>query len=358
MKAYKNSPLVPMDLSHLKTMMDNTGVLQHATHGIPCFKSGYTTDDNARALIVILQSQEIFGNQETEPLAITCLSFLQYAHMPNGLFHNFVSFDRRFLDKEDSGDSFGRAVWACGYTLCSGLNPNMKGAAKKMIDEAMPQAMLLEDPRPIAFVIMGLHYYLKAFPKQPGVFEKILALGEKLLCMLEQNSDSEWVWFENILTYCNARIPQALFLAFDSTKDNRFLEAAEKSFGFLLSKTINKGIFAPVGQNGWFPKGGEKACFDQQPIDAGSTVEAAVSAFNTTGNTKYVEAAYCAFKWFFGGNIHGLNVYDSARGACFDGLVSDGVNLNQGAESTLTFILARMTLENIMMQIFETEKSE
>ena len=342
---FQNLP--PVKLNHLRLLTDSTGMLQHATHSIANYKSGYTTDDNARALVAVLKYHALFNSMDSETLAMICLGFLHYVQQPDGTFHNNVSFERKFLEEETGWDCFGRVLWACGYAVYSKLYENAKATAKKMFDEAMPNLGKLEDCRPIAFAIIGLHYYHSAKPEQVDLKEKIIFLGEKLLLMLERNSGADWHWFEQELTYCNARIPHALFLAYQSTKDSRFLEAAERSFAFLESKTIESGMFVPVGQRGWFPKGGPKAIFDQQPIEASAMVDAAVEAFKVTGKENYKRTAVVSFEWFLGRNSLQARVYDDVNGACFDGLTETEPNKNQGAESTIAYLLARLAIEEI-----------
>ncbi len=342
----KNLP--PIDLRYFKAMTDSTGILQHSTHSVPCFKTGYTTDDNARALIAVLRLQELFPKAEVEELAVKYLSFIYYAQKDNGTFHNHLSFDRRFLDEQGSWDCFGRAMWACGYALNSQLNENVKAVAKKLLDEAIPNLARLSEVRPISFALMGTYYYLKARPEQQDLLGKVKVLATRLVSLLERNSCENWTWFENILTYCNARMPHALFLAFDATKDKRFLNAAEQSYQFLRQKTIENGLFVPVGQDGWFPMNGKKALFDQQPIEAGCMAEAALAAFASTGKKAYAADAMTAFEWFFGKNILQEPLFDSTLSACFDGLTREGPNFNQGAESTIAFLLARLAVEELI----------
>ncbi|MBN2067956.1 MAG: glycosyltransferase [Candidatus Diapherotrites archaeon] len=347
-KVFEQEELPAIDLGYFNRMTDGTGMLQHSTHSVPCFKTGYTTDDNARALVAVLWLKGFFPKAQIEELAIRYLAFIHYCQKEDGTFHNHVSFDRRFLDEQGSWDCFGRVLWACGFALSSSLNENIKAVAKKIIDEAMPHIALLNDPRPIAFALMGVHFYSKARPEQQDLVEKASRLGMKLVSLLEENSSPGWAWFEDILTYCNARMPQALFLAFESTGEKRFLEAAEKSYAFLKGKTFDSGMFVPVGQDGWLPSQGEKALFDQQPIEAGCMAEAALAAFNSTGKRIYAEDALVSFQWFLGKNTLKEPLFDSTMSACFDGLTKEAPNFNQGAESTIAFLMARLAVEELI----------
>ncbi|MCX6798850.1 MAG: glycosyltransferase [Candidatus Diapherotrites archaeon] len=339
--------LPPVKLNHLRLLTDSTGIIQHATHGVVSYKSGYTVDDNARALIAVLRFHNLLNGMDSETLAMIYLGFLHYTQQPDGIFHNTVSFERAFVQEEPTWDCYGRALWACGYAVDSRLYENAKATAKKMLDDALQNISKLEDARPVAFALMGLHHYFHAKPEQSDLKEKIILLGDKLLALLQQSSSEGWFWFEDALTYCNARLPHALFLAFESTKERRFLDAAEQSFRFLEEKTVEGEIFIPVGQNGWLPKGGAKALFDQQPIEASSMVEAAVAAFKANGKERYKKTALTAFEWFFGRNSLGAKLYDETNGGCFDGLTETEVNLNQGAESTIAYLSARLSVEEL-----------
>lgn len=342
--------LSPLSLAHFELLCDSVGIRQHAIHGIPMLESGYTVDDNARALVAMLDFGELFDKKQAGQQSIKFLSLLNFMQLPSGWFRNLLSFDRRFLDEGGSDDSFGRAVWAAGKAVNSWLGENSRINAQKMLEKALPFVDNLEEPRSISFSLLGLVEFARVFPEKEWLFEKIGVCAEKLVAMLEKNSDAEWQWFEDTLTYDNARMPQALFAAFQATGNQRFLDAAEKSFSFLSKCTIKGELFEPVGQNGWFPKGGKKAVFDQQPIEAASMVQAATAGFFATSDEEYKKAALVSFSWFFGGNRLGAALYDKETGACFDGLTFKEVNLNQGAESMLEFMLARFCIERMKRQ--------
>ena len=342
--------LSPVSLEHLERLCDSVGVRQHAIHGIPLLESGYTVDDNARALIAMLDFGDLFQKDQARPSCIKFLSFLNHMQMPNGWFKNTLSFDRRFIDSGGSSDCFGRAFWACGRATSSWLDENSRLNARKMLQRSLPFANQLQDARPIAFTLLGLCELAKAEPGKQELFEKIEQLGFALTRMFELNSGQEWQWFENSLTYDNARMPQALFAAFQATGNKSFLATAEKSFSFLEKNTVEGEMLVPVGQDGWFPREGSKALFDQQPIEAGSMVQAATAGFFATSNDDYKKTALTCFNWFFGGNSLGASLYDEKTGACFDGLTSTEVNLNQGSESLVEFLLARLCLERAHRQ--------
>jgi hypothetical protein len=254
------------------------------------------------------------------------------------------------LDEGGSDDSFGRAVWAAGKAVNSWLDENSKINAQKMLEKALPFVDCLEEPRSVSLSLLGLAEFAKAFPDKKHLLGRIEFCAEKLCKMLEFNGSEEWQWFENFLTYDNARMPHALFSAFQATGNRRFLLAAEKSFLFLSKHTIQGEMFEPVGQDGWFPKGGQKAMFDQQPIEAASMVQAATAGFFATSDDEYKKVALTCFNWFFGGNRLGAALYDKETGACFDGLTFKEVNLNQGAESLVEFLLAKFCIEKMQRQ--------
>lgn len=342
--------LSPVNLSHFDVLCDSVGMRQHAIHGVPLLESGYTVDDNARALVAMLDFGQLYGKETAGPHCVKFLSFLNHLQSDDGRFRNILSFDRRFLEEGGSGDCFGRAMWACGRTVNSWLDRNYKEIARKILEKALPQTLELEHQRPIAFTLIGLDEIVKARPDDRSLIETVEMLGNRLVRLFEANSDEKWQWFEDILTYDNARLPQAMFAAYQATGNKRFLEIAKKSFGFLAKETIEGEMFVPVGQDGWYPKGGEKALFDQQPLEAAAMVQAATAGFLATSDDDYRKIALTSFNWFFGGNELGAALYDNKTGACFDGLTPKEVNLNQGAESLVEFMISRFCVEKLKSQ--------
>ncbi|MCK4883684.1 MAG: hypothetical protein KAS30_02320 [Candidatus Diapherotrites archaeon] len=342
--------LSPVNLSYLETLSDDLGMRQHAIHGIPMLKSGYTTDDNARALVALLDFGDMFKKERANGECVKYLSFLNFMQKPNGWFHNMLLFNRQFGDEKGSADCFGRTLWASGRAANSWLVENHRTNAKKMFYKALPWVQELYDSRPVAFSIIGIAEMLKSGENKPVLLESIELLAEKMCGFFAENNVEDWNWFEDILTYDNARLSQAMFAAFQATGRKDFLKVAEKSFWFLTKQTIKGEMFEPVGQDGWFPKDGEKALFDQQPIEAASMVQTATAGFFTTSNDEYKKVALTCFNWFFGGNKLGAALYDKKTGACFDGLTPKNVNLNQGAESMVEFLIARFCIEKMKRQ--------
>ncbi len=342
--------LLPVKLEHFESMCDSIGMKQHALHGVPLLESGYTLDDNARALVAMLEFGELFDKSLAGPYCLRFLSFIKHMQLENGWFRNLLSIDRRFLDEGSSGDCFGRAMWGLGKAANSWLPLSQRTHARKMLDRSLEWVPLLEDARPIALTLVGLDEFAKAHPERNELSQEISGLGEKLVAMYEASAGPGWKWFEDALTYDNARMPQALFSAFQATGNKRFLSVARESFGFLEQKTVVGEMFLPVGQDGWFPRQGKKALFDQQPIEAASMVQAASQAFFITADDDYARTALNCFNWFFGGNRLGASLYEKETGACFDGLTPKEANLNQGAESLVEFLLARFCIERLKRQ--------
>ncbi len=337
----------PIKLDFLKVLTDDTALLQHAKYATPCKKEGYTTDDNARALIACTKYFSLFQDSTVKKLVDTYLSFLLYMQRTDGKMHNLLSFDRKLLDEVGSEDSIGRTLWACGHCLDAKLSNETKMLSKDIFDKAFKWASNFTSPRAKAFSIMGLFHYQKAYPKDQNAILNIKILGDQLLRQFEQEATNGWEWFEVYLTYANARLPHALFLVYECTNEEKYLQVASKAIDFLLQTQIINDVFVPVGNRGWYLKGANRAVYDQQPIEASCMVEAALAAFHTTGKEEYRQAACKAFDWFLGRNLNNLMVYDPETGGCFDGITSQGLNMNKGAEATVAYLQARLSLEEV-----------
>ena len=342
-----NDIKTPVKLDHFKALTDDTGILQHTKYSIPNRKEGYTTDDNARALVACLKFLQLHDDSDVSKLANTYLSFLLHLQRPDGKFHNLLSYDRDCLDDIGSEDCMGRSLWACGCAISADLSEGIKTTAKEIFDKSLRHASNFKSLRPKAFTVLGLCHYYEAFPHDRNLFKSILSLTEQLLENYHRVSSSDWCWFEPYLTYVNARLSQALFKAYDIIGDSRCLQVAKESFDFLVKVQIVDEKFVPIGNRGWCEKGGQRAIYDQQPIEASCMVEASLAGFHATNEEKYKKIANIAFKWFLGKNTKNVVVYDSTTGACYDGINPQGLNLNQGAEATISYLLARLELEKI-----------
>ncbi|TFG08716.1 glycosyltransferase [Candidatus Thorarchaeota archaeon] len=326
-------------------MTDDTGILQHARSSIADRREGYTTDDNARALVAVLKYYGLRGNERTLRLAQTYLGFLLHAQKEDGRVHNFIGYNRGFLDGEGSEDSLGRVLWACGYSQDNPIPEDFRMTAKEIFDKSLPWALRSGSPRTQAFAILGLHYYAKAFPQDKNPPLNMIHLADRLCEAYRHESKPSWQWFEPNLTYANARLPQALFRAHQTTRKQRYLDIAEKTLEFLAAEDIIEDMFRPVGNWSWQKRGGERELYDQQPIEASCMVEAASAAFQATGKERYSKIAWIAFDWFLGKNSKNIMVYNPETGGCYDGITPEGLNRNQGAESGLSYLLARLEME-------------
>ena len=339
--------LPPIKLNYLASITDETGIVQHTKFATPNRREGYTTDDNARALIVCTRHYGLNKNPETAKLADVYLSFLYHMQMKDGRLHNFLGYDRQFLDNAGSDDSLGRTLWACGNVINSNLDKEKKLLSKEVFDKALPHALKSTSPRVKAFSVLGLSQYQGAYPKDQNLSKSMIELVEQLLKLYEKSSSINWQWFEAYLTYCNGRLPQALFEAYKRFRDEGYLQVAKNSFNFILKVQTSKGLFVPIGNNGWYKKGGLRAMYDQQSVEASCMTETALAAFRVTRNNHFKTEARTIFSWFLGKNTQGLKVYNPNTGGCYDGITAEGLNLNQGAESTITYLLARLSLEAI-----------
>ena len=334
-----------LKLDGLKALTDETGILQHTKYSIIDKRQGYTIDDNARALIAALRFHKLFSDPEALNLANTYLTFMLFMQNSRGAFHNVLGFDRSYRDKVGSEDSNGRTIWATGYTLVSNVPLEMKQITREMLDRGLPTSRSFTAPRAKAFTLMGLADYYSSSPDDGNILGEIQVQAESLVSLYKKEKSQSWRWFEPYLTYCNARLCQALFMAYSATENELYLEVAEESLDFLAQEQFSDGIFQPVGSKGWYHKGGKKAKFDQQPIEASCMVEAAVSAMKCTNDGKYKDLALDAFDWYHGRNILGTRLFDRDTFRCYDGITSKGINQNMGAESTISYYLAYLLLK-------------
>ena len=342
--------LPDLKLDHLQTLCDDTGILQHACFTIPDRRHGYCTDDNARALMAALGIYRITKNPQMLQLANTSLGFLYSAFCSDtGRFRNFLSYDRRWLEEVGSEDSHGRALWALGVAINLAPTDSQRTAATQLFSRSVSAVGEFEYSRSRAFALLGISSYLKAF----GGDRDVQHLGEHLANELfnlfrEQNGDEQWPWPEQTLTYANARLPHALLLAGKWLEHDEMIDMALRSLAWLLDvQTTAEGCLSPIGNDGWYRRGGDKAHFDQQPIEAFGLVEACAAAGQMTAEPKWgIEARRC-FDWFLGKNNLGEPLYDFQTGGCHDGLHAEGVNLNEGAESTLAWILSLLAIRSL-----------
>jgi hypothetical protein len=327
-----------INLDHFFTLCDDTAVFQHGVHGIPDPKEGYCTDDVARAIIFLCRYPSVPAGSRTTEILLRCVSFLNFANLPDGTFHNFLSYDRRWRDKIGSEDSQGRGIWAAGTARGTAvLNDAARGAASEIFQRSAPRIAGFRSPRAFSFAMLGC-----AQVPRVDLAQDMLRHGADFLVRLFKDaSHPGWQWFESIITYCNGRLPQALYAAYSVLNNEEYLDVAERSLRFLVSVMFDRNRLEVPGNRGWLKDGGRKAAFDQQPVEAGTMVEALCGAFRATGCSEYLERAAQALAWYHGNNRLGLALIDPATGACCDALVPSGVNRNQGAEAVLSYLLAR-----------------
>jgi hypothetical protein len=346
LSASQLEPAVPR-LDHLFVLSDDTGILQHARFAVPNREFGYCTDDVARALIVALMAQRATANPGELPLlASRYLSFLQHAFNPeSGRFRNFMGFDRRWQELIGSEDSHGRALWGLGHTVFDCRTKGMVGAATILFEQALPAVFDLTSIRSWAFALVGIDAFLRRFPGATDAKRARRELADRLFRRLQNHAAPNWPWPEDTVTYANGVIPHALIAAGREIGRSDMVEAALKSLRWLVDvQTDAKGNFVPIGSNGWFKRGGVPARYDQQPIEAQHMVDALLEANQVTGDPSWLDDARRCYEWFLGRNDLQQPLVDSATGGCQDGLRADGINRNQGAESTLAWLHASLRL--------------
>jgi glycosyltransferase involved in cell wall biosynthesis len=341
----RSGELPPLKLDHLRRMTDETGMLQHALFTVPNYREGYTTDDNARALMVCALL-EALGNSEADELASRYLAFVWYAFNPETRrFRNFMSYQRQWLEESGSDDSHGRALWALGTVLGRSNTPALPSMAGRLFEQALPAILDTTSPRAWAFALIGIHEYLQRFAGDRMASQIREELARRLLTLYHDNRSDDWRWFEEGLSYCNAALPHALLLSGQAIPDAALTEAGLESLGWLAGVQHSKvGHFVPIGSNGFYLRGGERARFDQQPVEAQAMVSACLEAYRMTGDKRWRKEARQAFDWFLGRNDLSLPIYDPTTGGCRDGLHPDRANENQGAESTLAFLQSLLEL--------------
>lgn len=347
--------LPPFSLDHIRRLTDDTGIFQHAKFGIPNLKDGYCLDDNARALLMVLMVYRETKSTVALNMASIYMSYIYYMQNANGTFRNFLSFSRAFLDETGSEDSFSRTIWALGYLLAHPPNDAYYQTGKEIFFNAAPNFERLQSIRAISNTIVGISYYLEKNPNDQDMTGTLRSLTTKLINHYDKNSDHEWKWFESLLAYDNGMIPLALLHSAEILEDTRIKETAMESMNFLTEITLNQGFLSVVGNEKWYKKGEERSIFAQQPIDALAMVLMYHQAFRLTKNKEYLNKLFTCFMWFLGENDIGMSLLDFETKGCCDGIESSGVNRNQGAESTLAYLISHTT---VLQAFEESEKTE
>ncbi|MDD5072580.1 MAG: glycosyltransferase family 4 protein [Candidatus Omnitrophica bacterium] len=354
-------PVLPdIKLDHLVRMTDSIGIFQHATFNVPNFSEGYCTDDNARALIltVLLENLGTINPLKINDLSSRYLGFVKYAWDPSMVrFRNFLTFQRNWKEETSSEDCHGRAIWAIGTCIGRSKNEGFTQMSVELFEKALAPSVSFTSPRAWAFILLGIHEYLQRFHGDRLARNCLQTLAARLHDLYKANSDAEWRWFESSLTYCDAKLPHALLLSGHDLDNEEMLRSGVESLSWLTKvQTSSRGHFQPVGTDGEYIRGGVKPVFDQQPVEAYATVSACLDAYRVTKDKMWYEEALNVFQWFLGSNDLGISLYDPVTGGCCDGLHINRVNRNQGAESTLSFLLSltEMTeMENVLESLKE-----
>lgn len=322
-------------------MTDDTGMFQHACFSLPNLSEGYTTDDNARALIMAVMLYEQLQKPVYLELVYRYLGFMLYAQNGEGRFRNFMTYSRQFTEREGSEDCFGRCLWALGYTLATPSMPRgIKEACTAAIKSAWPNIPNLKWPRGQAYALLGLSF---CEGREISILLSELA-GALVNRFTNSARESDWRWFEDSLTYDNAVLPWAMFTAYRRLGQDKLLHVARESMEFLDQVTMDNGYFRPVGCKGWLGRGAKPAQYDEQPLEACTATLAHLAAYQATGDKVMLELARQSFAWYLGENSRRESLIDSETGGCCDGITPDGLNRNQGAESIVSYFIAGLAL--------------
>lgn len=342
----EKASLPEIKLKHLLAMTDDTGIVQHATYSVPDRAHGYCIDDNARALIAVVSARDLLPDAGIlEDLQKRYLAFIDHAYNPKtGWFRNFMSYDRQWLEESGSEDSQGRTLWALGVCCALSKEEGCVALATKLFFKAIAVVKEFHHPRALSLSLVGIHAYLARFSGDSSAKRAREVLANKLFENFAGRDDPDWPWFDDRVTYANAKVPQALLLSGQWLQRHEMLCKGYQILDWLIGIQTQEGCFSPIGNNGWCCRGGPVVRFDQQPIEAQAMVETSLLASKMSGESRYLDMAHRSFSWFLGHNDLGQPLYDYATGGCRDGLTPDGPNLNQGAESTLAWLLSLISM--------------
>ena len=333
-------------LEHLITLSDDVGVIQHATEDIPNRATGYCTDDVARALIVVYQKLALDARDaDALRLAPVYLAFLQDAQLPDGRFHNFMGYDRQWLDCVGTHDSVGRALWALGFGMRHAPRATWRRLCKRLFNKGLNAVDWLQYARSQSYAIIGLAHACHASIADielPAYSDALRKLSGALQARFDATCTADWEWFEEIMTYDNARLPEAMVRAGAALGDEHLKATGLRSLRFYERVTIENGVFVPIGNEGWYRRGEPRARYSQQPLEAVSLVDAALAAHESTGDAEFRSVAQMGLDWYLGRNSRGIAMANG--GGCLDGLNESSVNLNMGAESTLAYLSAAYSM--------------
>lgn len=361
-KILKNSIVGPermpeFSLTHVLRLTDDTGIIQHAKFGIPNLKEGYCLDDNARALIMALMAYQQNKDPEAFELLPVYLSYIHYMQLDDGNFRNFLTFNRQYLDEVGSEDSFGRTIWALGYLIECAASNSYREFALEMFHRSVPHFKALQHLRGMGNTIIGVSLCLKVFPTDEGLLNELIRLTEPLINAYEKHCSPDWQWFEDKMTYDNAILPLALLYSSEITGNEKARQIALKTMAFLDELTLSNGYLSPVGNDGWYYRGGTFPTFDQQAIETMAMVLMNFQGYQIFRTPEYLEKMFLCYKWFLGENTLRAPLYDHETKGCCDGLLHAGINRNQGAESTLAYLISHLAMQKAFELQYEYEKS-
>lgn len=350
--------LPEFSLKHIKRLTDDTGIIQHAKFGIPNLKEGYCLDDNARALLMVCMAYK----QKKKSLALDLmpiyLSYIHYMQNKDGTFRNFLSFNRNFLDEVGSEDSFGRTIWVLGYLMGHAPNDAYYQTARLVFFDAAPNFEKVKSIRGIANTMIGIAYYLKTNPEDLDMKMVLSRMTNVLIDNFEKNSSEDWNWFESLLAYDNGILPLALLHAYPILEDEKVKETALEALRFLTLHTLKDGYLSVIGNREWFVKDKERSIYAQQPIDAMAMVLMYRQAFAVTGERRYLKKLFTSFLWFLGENDLRMNLYDFETRGCCDGFEDYGLNRNQGAESSLAYLISHLTVLQAYEESYQVKEDD
>jgi hypothetical protein len=336
-------------LDHLVTMTDDVGMFQHARFDVPNRSFGYCTDDVARALIVAIEATRDRATEQIgTKLVTTYLAFLFDAQLPDGWFHNFMGYDRRWQDHRGTHDSLGRAIWGLGHCIARAPRDAWRRVAREQLDAALPHVGGLPHLRSLAYSALGLAAVATAEPGDTHITDALRAAATPISVAFRAFAAPDWQWCEDTMTYDNARLCEALIRAGAVLGDQALLRDGLAMLDFYAAVVVEDGMFVPIGNDGWYPRGGVRARFGQQPLEAAALVSAALAALAVTGDVRYRTLAAVAGDWYFGRNTHGFLMV--TNGGCRDGIDRNGVSPNMGAESTLAYLMSVISLADSQQQ--------
>ena len=329
-------------LDYVAVLSDDVGIIQHAIENVPNRKWGYCTDDVSRAFMVALSYLELAPADKTASrLASIYLAFLAHAQLDDGRFHNFMDYDRRWLDEIGTHDSCGRAIWSLGYGVANAPSEQWRRVCATLLDRTIASLDSLEFIRSRAYAALGFAHALAA-SKETRYAAALASLAGEIFASYEKTATGDWRWFDECMTYDNARLPEALIRAGSALERPDYVQAGLAALGFYESVTLLGGVHVPIGNDGWYPRGGPRAIYVQQPLEACAMVDAELAAFDATGTAAHFASAELALAWYYGKNSRGVVMANG--GGCYDGLGEECVNPNMGAESTLALLSAAYTV--------------